>query len=284
MNAFEKVTAKLIETMEQGNCPWRRPWRGIGSAINWQSGKPYRGINRILLEPGEYATFNQIKAAGGSVVAGSKGSLIVFWKFLDGKQDEETGKLEPGHAMLRYYYVFRVGDQTTDLERKRDGADSDNAEIADCEHVVARYLADSGPSLDTSAASAFYRIDNDSVHVPSLAKFEDSAHYYATLFHELGHSTGAQRRLDRFSKGGPHRFGSDVYSREELVAEMTAQYVADACGIDNASLHTNAAGYLQSWIRVLAGDSRLAIMASSAAQKAANLILGIQPHAEAAEE
>ena len=101
--------------------------------------------------------------------------------------------------------------------------------------------------------------------------FASVEEYYATRFHELGHSTGAKHRLDRKLEGD---FGDKDYSREELVAEMTAAFLCAHCGIDNSVIE-NSAAYLQGWINILKGDSKLVVIAASQAQKAANLILGI---------
>lgn len=65
-NIYEMVTNKIIEKLEQGIVPWRKPWIN-GGAVSWKSQKQYRGINAMLLEEGEYATFNQIKEAKGSL-------------------------------------------------------------------------------------------------------------------------------------------------------------------------------------------------------------------------
>ena len=64
MTVSEIVTNKIIEQLEKGKIPWNKPWASA-NAINYVSRKPYRGINILLLDAGEYLTFNQVKAAGG---------------------------------------------------------------------------------------------------------------------------------------------------------------------------------------------------------------------------
>ena len=109
--------------------------------------------------------------------------------------------------------------------------------------------------------------------MPSRSCFESPEAYYTTLFHELTHSTGHTSRLNRFEKNSTdHQFGSESYSKEELVAEMGAAMLAGIAGISHATLG-NSASYLQSWINRLKSDSRLIISAASHAQKAVDHIL-----------
>jgi len=67
-------------------------------------------------------------------------------------------------------------------------------------------------------------------------------------------------------------FGSEDYSKEELVAEMGAAMLCGIAGIQSRTLD-NSASYLQSWINRLRSDSRLIVSAASQAQKAADYIL-----------
>ena len=110
--------------------------------------------------------------------------------------------------------------------------------------------------------------------MPSRSCFETVVAFYSTLFHELTHSTGHKTRLNRFEENSTdHQFGSESYSKEELIAEMGAAMLAGIAGISHATL-SNSASYLQTWIQRLKSDSRLIISAASHAQKAADYILG----------
>ena len=113
----------------------------------------------------------------------------------------------------------------------------------------------------------------DLVNVPKMTLFDKAEEYYSTLFHELVHSTGHKSRLNRKEMQGDASFGSESYSREELVAEVGSAMICTMTGIDHVPLD-NSASYLDSWIRALKGDSRLIIGASSQAQKAVEYILG----------
>jgi antirestriction protein ArdC len=95
--------------------------------------------------------------------------------------------------------------------------------------------------------------------------------FYSVLFHELGHSTGHKSRLARkdFCEAS---FGSETYSKEELVAEMTAAFL---CGVNQIELKTidNSAAYIKSWLKKLKDDPKMVVLAAAQAQKAADYIL-----------
>ena len=108
--------------------------------------------------------------------------------------------------------------------------------------------------------------------MPALAAFDSSGEYHSTLFHELAHSTGHASRLNREFLETPARFGSEVYSREELVAEFGAAFLCDHAGIDTTI--DNSTAYIAGWSRALRSDKKLVITAASQGQKAADYITG----------
>src|ERR1700689_3173804 len=119
---------------------------------------------------------------------------------------------------------------------------------------------------------AYYRPSTDSVHMPARSRFVDAPHYYSTLFHELIHSTGHESRLNRTFGD---RFGDELYSKEELVAEMGAAFLCAIAGIANEHTDRNTTAYIQNWISKLEADNRLVIHAAANAQRAVDSILGI---------
>jgi antirestriction protein ArdC len=108
--------------------------------------------------------------------------------------------------------------------------------------------------------------------MPSRSAFDSAEKYYSTLFHELTHSTGHPSRVGREGIMEHNPFGSEDYSKEELVAEMGAAMLCGVAGVESRTLD-NSASYLQSWINRLRSDSRLIVSAASQAQKAADYIL-----------
>lgn len=265
---YEMVTNKIIEQLEKGVIPWRKPWVNF-SAINWKTGKAYRGINTLLLEPGEYASFKQIKEAGGTVKKGEKGHVVVFWKWIE-IEDDETGEKEE-IPFLRYYKVFEINSQVEGLKSKRETTEYQHDPVEEAEKIIKGYK--NGPCYSFHPGSAYYQPLLDRINVPPMKDFKIVDEYYCTIFHEMVHSTGHRSRLNRKGIEEITAFGSEVYSNEELIAEIGAAMLCGVAGIDNSTIE-NSASYIQSWLRRLKNDKRLIVTASAQAQKAADYILG----------
>jgi antirestriction protein ArdC len=120
---------------------------------------------------------------------------------------------------------------------------------------------------------AYYSPAEDIVAMPNRERFENEAGYFATLFHELIHSTGHASRLNRATVTESAGFGSNPYCREELVAEMGAAFLCGQAGIAESTLE-NSAAYVQNWLEQLQNDKKLIVQAAAQAQKAADFILG----------
>ena len=107
MDIYAEVTSRIMQQMENGVIPWRKPWIASGAAVSHATGKAYSLLNQMLLgRPGEYATYAQIQKAGGYVKKGEKASMVVFWKWIE-QEDEETGEVKE-IPFLRYYNVFHI--------------------------------------------------------------------------------------------------------------------------------------------------------------------------------
>jgi antirestriction protein ArdC len=280
-NVYEIITATIIEKLEQGTIPWQRPWSGRGAPSNLVSGKAYRGVNIFLLGHQDYSSpfwvsFKQAKALGGSVRKGEKGTPCIFWKFLArDRENSKTGETETKQIpLVRYYSVFNV-EQCEGISHARLEVETEESApfnpIEAAEAIVASYP--DAPSISQDGrGSAYYRPSTDSIHLPEPESFDSEAHYYATLFHEMGHSTGHEKRLARPGVTNPIRHASHDYSKEELVAEMTAAFLLAEAGIDSDSLTDNSAAYLASWLKALKNDPKLVVLAAAQAQKAVDHI------------
>jgi antirestriction protein ArdC len=131
------------------------------------------------------------------------------------------------------------------------------------------------PRIVEAGQSAWYRPADDLVSIPCLDRFESADSYYTTLFHELGHATGHEKRLKRSGVIGEVRFGSGEYSREELVAELTSAFCCATVSLDN-DLIEDSASYINGWLKVLKEDPKAMVIAAAQAQKAADHIRGVQ--------
>ena len=273
MDIYAAVTDRIIAQMEQGVIPWQKPWVSNGKAVSHATGKPYSLLNQMLLGcPGEYVTFKQCQEAGGKVKKGEKSSMVVFWKWLT-TEDEETGETKEV-PFLRYYNVFHI-DQCEGVTAKytTEAAFPDGASTVDhAQEIIYDYLSREGVKLIHSEGDrAFYRPSTDEVVLPIRKQFVSTAEYYSTIFHELTHSTGHPSRLNRLDKVAA--FGSDVYSKEELVAEIGAAALVNHVGLETSTSLRNNAAYIQNWLQVLKGDKRFIVSAAGKAEKAVNLIL-----------
>ena len=111
--------------------------------------------------------------------------------------------------------------------------------------------------------------------MPPRGAFKSEAGYYSTLFHELTHSTGHASRLNRKTITEKTGFGSEDYSKEELIAELGAAFLCGFTGVEQKTIE-NSAAYIASWRAKLTEDKRLIISAAAQAQRAADFILGRQ--------
>lgn len=291
-DVYEIVTERIIERLEAGAVPWRRPWKvggaSDGAPTNLKTGKPYRGINIFLLmglyDSPYWLTFKQCKALGGKVRKGEKSSVVVFWNWIDRKVRERDDAGEESVTsrripFLRYYNVFNV-EQCDGLDDKLPTPADGEAEfdpIGEAERVVDSMP--NRPAIRHGGNEAAYRPVPDVVAMPARTQFEARELYYSVLFHELAHSTGHESRVGRTFGA---TFGNDQYSREELIAEMTAAFLCGETGIAPQTLD-NSAAYVASWLKVLKNDKKLIVTAAGQAQKAADYILDRRPSHAAAD-
>jgi antirestriction protein ArdC len=284
-SVYEIITDKIIKQLESGVAPWRKPWT-CQTPANLITQKEYRGLNVFTLSSQGYPsrfwlTFNQASKLGGKIRKSEKSSPVIFWNV-----GEELETVKPDGTkdtarpfLLRYYNVFNFAQtEGIDIPASLLQERRTNDPIAACEQIVAKMP--NPPSFEQSD-KAWYSANSDVVGMPAQGLFHSSEEYYATKFHELAHSTGHAKRLHRENFDNPVSFGSDSYSKEELIAEMTAAMLCGIAGIEQKTLE-NSAAYLETWITRLKSDSRLLVSAASQAQKAADFIQGKEVPQEAA--
>ncbi len=276
MKVEEVITERILEALNGGTIPWKKPWNTAGPPRNFISKKPYRGINLFLLsmmscQDPRFMTYNQAKSKGWKVTKG-KGIPIVFWKMIDSKQTDDNGKPKK-IPLMRYYLVWNVADVEGDVPALDLTTNEDAATpIEICEAIVEGMPK--APPIFWDSDSASYSPHKDIVRMPPKDRFHSPEEAYSTLFHELAHSTGHASRLNRFGTPGAYESGS--YAFEELVAEFAAAILCGHGCIETTTVE-NSAAYIASWKRRLKDDPKLIIRAASAGQKASDFILDDSP-------
>ena len=277
-SVYEMVTERIINQLEKGIIPWRKPWTGIkGGAYNRISKKSYSLLNQMLLKhEGEYATYNQWESLGGHVRKGEKSEIVVFWKIQPIEETKEDGTKETKQVpILRYFNVFHISQVEGVEPLTKDDLKSIEP-IEKAESVLHDYWSREGIEVKhIGGDEAYYSPSRDLIRLPLLDQFTDANEYYSTAFHESVHSTMKESRCNRAEdrKGKLVAFGSNDYSKEELIAEIGSASLMNIIGIETGKTFQNSTAYIQSWLSVLRNDVKFIVSASSKAEKAVNYIL-----------
>ena len=316
---YKRVTDKVISMFKNAKISdYKRAWKDdqFFIPLNYDSKKPYRGVNRLLLEEnigiiGSFAnpyflTFKQIKKHGGKLKKGSKGYEVIYYSFIysvpaaPNRKALKTTEVADVIAhlqkynlpesvvkrvpLLRYYRVFNGKDvegiQFNLQEVKIGRAVPDNApENQAAQSIVENYP--NAPEIKHGGNRAYYSPPADYVQMPNASNFDSANDYYRTLFHELIHSTGHPSRLNR-ELNTNHK--SEAYAKEELTAEMGAVFLSAWAGILWYN-NKNHAAYLKGWNNVIEeaeNDSKFIMQAAAAAQKATDYILNLDANGQPA--
>lgn len=278
MDVYEIVTNRIMDELNNGVVPWKKPWSGMSGAVKHMGGKPYSLLNQFLLGcSGEWISYAQAIKEGGRVKKGEKGRIVVFWKWLEKKLDEEDENGEQKIEripFLKYSTVFEISQcegikaKYKDIKINEDIKPDEKAQ-----NIFDEYVDSNGIKVNRNGEKAFYRPSDDSITLPAIERFVNVAEYYSTAFHEAVHSTGASKRLNRDGVVKDNSFGDALYSKEELIAEIGASMLVNITGLETDSSVKNNASYIQNWLEALKNDKRLIVSASSKAEKAVKLIL-----------
>lgn len=301
----EEISQKFINQLKQGVVPWKKPWSPTAGCQlqNYQSKRPYRGINVLLLGlasmeaeytspawttydgalkhlgwdgEGGRAGASKWRAAnpGKGVKKGETATKIVFWGNVK-REDKVTGE-EKSFFMSKLYNVFNT-DQIDGIEWETPDLGEPISVPAALSSIYENYT--NAPTLTHGEQDrAFYRPSTDTISLPLIGQFDTVEGYAETLCHELTHSTGHPSRLKRFEIND--KACKSDYAKEELVAEIGASMMMQAAGI---SVDMPAmADYIKGWLSALENDHSLIVWAAQAAQKAMDHIMA--PVAEIQEE
>ncbi len=261
--AREFLVNEYIKSLSEGHIPWAKGWESNenGRIRNGSTGKPYRGMNALILmyvsdvkgygDP-RWFTYKQAKDKGYQVRKGEKSAPISFpTLYLDGKsltfgEYNSLPKKEQDRVIWgrRAFSVFNA--------QQIDGVPELVKSIVHDIHgseLVEDIRKGMGVGLDYRGDQPCYHPLLDKVIIPPKECFISEEEFNATKLHELCHATGHPSRLNR-DLGG--RFGSERYAREELRAEIASSFLMQSLQLRMPEAHIdNHKAYIQSWIEVL---------------------------------
>jgi antirestriction protein ArdC len=293
-NIYENINKQVIEGLEKEGLNWFRPWKagGANQPMNYATGKFYNGFNIFMLnfvmvnkeyQYNQWMTYKQAQAKGGQVKTGETATDVYFYKVsyqninTGEYSDTPTGDLKEWRKAfsMRYYKVFNIA-QTEGLEpiAVEDFEPTEDQTNEMAKNLCDSYLKREGVTLNDQGISASYNLIRDHIEMPSLETFCDSDSYYKTLFHEMAHSTGTESRLKRATLMDVSHWGDTTYSKEELVAEISAMYLVGLLGLEPQDSTFNSQAYIKGWCRHLKDKSRECVNAMQQATKVVDFIQG----------
>jgi len=295
---IEKMVAeRIIKALQDGVCPWRRPWNLSGGSLprNIKSKKFYRGSNVFVLgvagfDNSWWGTYRQWTELGATIKdgEGANYSIVTYWNRKPRRVQDESGEwVTKNMFILRYtkaYNALQVDNAPAKYLETPEPTPAPEAH-AQAEKILAGYYGseDAPGHVHTNPNRAYYQPGIDLVNTPGIECYDagDQAEYYSTEFHEAGHSTGHSTRCNREGIDNFDHFGSEKYSKEELVAEMSAAMLCAITGVEtdssfknSAAYIKNSAAYIKSWTAKLTDEPSLVMKAAGQAQKAIDVIQG----------
>jgi antirestriction protein ArdC len=266
---FDSLTADILDALRQGHPPWRKLWGDLrrpkkqidfaplAIPTNAETGKPYFGVNTLilwnvtrkrLLPESRWGTAQTWWRLGAEVKLQADPCRVLAWvkvKEKDPDDDDETW-LPVWHRVFNLADVngcdhLRQNQRPVRIIRTEGEIDTSRAW---------RFIQKCGAKVRWGGDRACYNPAKDLIKMPNKQRFSSELDVLTVLFHELGHWTGHQGRLNRIGvKAWPRE--SPEYAFEELVAELTTCFVLAYLGIPDRYGVGQHAGYIQGYIRLL---------------------------------
>lgn len=297
---YDSITNTIIELLQEHKANnYESEWFSVGAdpfALNVVSNHVYTGINQLLLsfirrrrnyKCNRWLTFNQIQKFNASIVKGSKSTMVVYTSvlYIDAESGRNVTRIVEGMqsrqesiehmnlnriGYLKHYNVFNVECVTGLPEMFYAIPELDNLTDIERNEKAEQFINGVQPTIVYGGDEAFYLPSRDVIQLPLSAQFKSTDSFYSVLFHELGHWTGAEHRLNRPLK---NKFGSEAYAFEELIAELNSAFVLASLGF-SSRISQNAA-YIDNWLQCLEHDNKFVVSAASQAQAATSYLWGL---------
>lgn len=307
-SAYDKLTPQrqrlvdaIMANLENNHSLWRQGWAVSGAPVSAISGKRYNGVNRLFLSiasmergysDNRWLTYNQMKEKGwefkrdaeGNSMGKNAGVSIEYFSFydkatkqkfdkhtLDGMTEAERDDyMDENVIALRKYYCVFNGDVIEGIPEREKREIDRSGENKRAEGIL-QFWSDNEAKIIYGGDEAFYRPSTDEIHLPERNAFVDLPEFYSTALHEVGHSTGHEKRLNRDLSGG---FGSDKYAEEELRAELASMFMEQDLGVEAGEKHIeNNSAYIQAWHDKIKDDPNILFRAIADAEKIAQFVI-----------
>ncbi|AFM10738.1 ArdC family protein [Turneriella parva] len=283
-NIYDAVTNKIVEQLENGKGlkAWVKPWI-TGGPRNFTSGHAYRGLLNLMLlgfesmakgyEHPLWASFKQIKKAGGSVKAGERATQIVFSKELvvDTANTTNADPKEPTkrqkYRVFRLCPVFNLAQSDIDPARYAEKFPGSVVHEDEPSEAAMRFIGGIEHNVQFGWDMACYVPSIDTIQLPDQDRFMSHADYTATHLHELVHWSGSKDRLNRLTGAV---FGSPDYAKEELTAELGAAFLTAELGVDSDRVQHPS--YLANWLQALKQDPKFIFSVASLSKTAVDFL------------
>jgi antirestriction protein ArdC len=296
---IDQINNTIIEGLQAKGLQWFKPFKD-SSTLQWNAinsvGKAYRGVNQFILSAkaidkgwvNKWYTFAQVSKLDGRVNKGEKSTDVYLWKV--NFAVEIAGKVQyfpriediPAHLQkeakkafyLQTFKVFSISQTNLPIDTPSQPIEVTELEADANAEAILEAWSKEVTLKHSFLGRAFYSPSGDYIQMPAKTtdQWKSNGDYYKVFFHEAIHSTGHSSRLNRLDKTA--NFGSNEYSKEELVAELGALYLEAITGIqaivDDVK---NSQAYINGWISKLKSDPKLIMSASTKAHEAVELIL-----------
>ena len=307
-SAYEKLTPArkalvdaVMKNLENGVGLWEQGWAGGGAPVSGISGKQYNGINRMFLmaataergySDNRWVTFKQMEDKGWSFKRDEEGRSrgknagvsIEYFELrdretkqpfdrhtLDGMTADERNEYmdENVYPIRKYYRVFN-GDVIEGIP-ERERVEHDPTGKNDRTEALIEHWSETQSPIRYGGSMAYYNSTKDEIHLPEKQDFVNMPEFYSTALHEIGHSTGHEKRLNRNLDG---KFGSAEYAEEELRAEIASMFLEQDLGVAASEKHIeNNSAYIGSWKSKIKEDPNVLFKAIADAERMTKFVM-----------